>query len=89
MVAAVPPNCECPAGMLARKQKMLVAVALTNRPARRDWALATRKEDYRVRTAASAATERERIESKEAAGLGGQQNARNGQTVDKVGSENQ
>ena len=40
------------AGMLARKPKKLVAVALANRMARRVWALATRKEDYRVRTAA-------------------------------------
>ena len=40
------------AGMVARKPKMLVAVALANRTARRVWALATRKEDYRVRTAA-------------------------------------
>ena len=40
------------AGMLARKPKMLVAVALANRTARRVWALTTRKETYRVRTAA-------------------------------------
>ena len=40
------------AGMLARKPKMLVAVALANRTARRVWALATRKETYRVRAAA-------------------------------------
>ena len=40
------------AGMLARKPKKLVAVALANRTARRVWALATRKETYRVRAAA-------------------------------------
>ena len=40
------------AGMLARKPKMLVAVALAKRTARRVWALATRKETYRVRAAA-------------------------------------
>ena len=40
------------ASMLARKPKMLVAVALANRTARRVWALATRKETYRVRAAA-------------------------------------
>ena len=40
------------AGMLARKPKMLVAVALANRTARIVWALTTRKETYRVRAAA-------------------------------------
>ena len=40
------------AGMLARKPKMLVAVALANRTARMVWALTTRKETYRVRAAA-------------------------------------
>ena len=40
------------ARMVARKPKMLVAVALANRTARRVWALTTRKEIYRVRTAA-------------------------------------
>ena len=40
------------AGMLARKPKKVVAVALANRTARRVWALAMRKETYRVRTAA-------------------------------------
>jgi len=40
------------AGMLARKPKKVVAVALANRTARRVWALATRKEVYRVRVAA-------------------------------------
>ena len=40
------------ARMVARKPKMLVAVALANRTGRRVWALATRKEDYRVRNAA-------------------------------------
>ena len=40
------------AGMLARKPKKVVAVALANRTARRVWALATRKEAYRVRAAA-------------------------------------
>ena len=40
------------AGMLARKPKKVVAVALANRTARRIWALATSKEVYRVRTAA-------------------------------------
>ena len=40
------------AGMLARKPKKLVAVALANRTARRVWALATRKEVYRARAAA-------------------------------------
>ena len=39
-------------GMLARKPKKLVAAALANRTARTVWAVATRKEDYRVRTAA-------------------------------------
>ncbi len=40
------------AGMLARKPRKVVAVALANRTARRVWALATRKEAYRVRAAA-------------------------------------
>ncbi len=40
------------AGMLARKPKMLVAVALANRTARIVWAVTTRKEIYRTRTAA-------------------------------------
>ena len=40
------------AGMLTRKPKKVVAVALANRTARRVWALTTRKETYRVRTAA-------------------------------------
>ena len=40
------------AGMLARKPKKVVAVALANRTARRIWALATRKETYRVPAAA-------------------------------------
>ena len=39
------------AGMLERKPKKLVAVALANRMARRVWVLATRKETYRVRAA--------------------------------------
>ncbi len=40
------------AGMLARKPMKVVAVALANRTARKVWALATRKEAYRVRAAA-------------------------------------
>ncbi|WP_419939805.1 IS110 family transposase [Candidatus Palauibacter sp.] len=40
------------AGMLARKPRKVVAVALANRTARRVWALATKKEAYRVRAAA-------------------------------------
>jgi len=40
------------AGMLARKPRMLVAVALANRMARIVWALETRKETYRVPAAA-------------------------------------
>ena len=40
------------AGMLARKPKKLVAVALANKMARTVWALTTKKETYRVRTAA-------------------------------------
>ena len=40
------------AAMLARKPKKVVAVALANRTARTVWALATRKETYRVRAAA-------------------------------------
>ena len=40
------------AGMLARKPKKVVAVALANRTARMVWALTTRKETYRVRAAA-------------------------------------
>ena len=40
------------ARMVARKPKMLVAVALANRTARMIWALTTRKEIYRLRTAA-------------------------------------
>ena len=40
------------AGMLARKPKMLVAVALANRTARMVWALSTKKEIYQVRAAA-------------------------------------
>jgi transposase len=40
------------AGMLARKPKMLVAVALANRTARIVWALSTKKETYQLRAAA-------------------------------------
>ena len=40
------------AGMLARKPKKVVAVALANRTARRVWALTTKQETYRVRSAA-------------------------------------
>ena len=40
------------ARMLARKPRMLVAVALANRMARIVWALAMRKETYRVPAAA-------------------------------------
>ena len=40
------------ARMLARKPKKVVAVALANKTARRIWALTTREETYRVRTAA-------------------------------------
>ena len=40
------------AGMLARKPRMVVAVALANRMARRVWALATRGETYRIDAAA-------------------------------------
>ena len=36
------------AGMLARKPRMLVAVALANRMARIVWALMTKKESYRA-----------------------------------------
>ena len=39
------------AGMLARKPKKLVSVALANRMARIVWALMTKKENYRVREA--------------------------------------
>ena len=39
-------------GMLERKSKKVVAVALANRMARRVWVLATRKETYRVHPAA-------------------------------------
>ena len=41
------------ARMLARKPKMLVAVALANRTARVVWALTTKKEIYRARAAAA------------------------------------
>ena len=40
------------AGMLARKPKMRVAVALANRMARTVWTLATRQETYEARAAA-------------------------------------
>ena len=40
------------AGMLARKPKKVVAVALVNRTVLRVWALATKKETYQVRTTA-------------------------------------
>ena len=40
------------AGMLARKPKKVVAVALANRTARVVWALSTRGETYRIRAAA-------------------------------------
>ncbi|MXX72818.1 MAG: hypothetical protein F4205_16290 [Gemmatimonadetes bacterium] len=40
------------AGRLARKPKKLAAVALANKMARTVWALATKKETYRVRTGA-------------------------------------
>ena len=43
------------ARMLGRKPRMLVAVALANRTARIAWALSTKKEVYRVQTAAAAA----------------------------------
>ncbi len=34
--------------MLARKPKMLVAIALANKMARAVWAMLTREEDYQV-----------------------------------------
>ena len=45
------------AGMLARKPKKVVAVALANRTARRIWALATSKNVYRARAAATKTSE--------------------------------
>ncbi len=36
------------AAMLARKPKMLVAIALANKMARAIWAMLVRDEDYRV-----------------------------------------
>ena len=39
------------AGMLARKPKKVVAVALANKMARMVWALTTRREAYQVRAA--------------------------------------
>ena len=39
------------AGMLARKPKKVVTVALANRTARKVWTLTTMQETYRVRTA--------------------------------------
>ena len=43
------------AGMLARKPRMLVAIALANKMARTIWALTTKNEDYRVPAQAVAA----------------------------------
>ena len=40
------------AGMLARKPRMLVSVALANRTARIVWALTTKKESYRAHATA-------------------------------------
>ena len=40
------------AGMLARKPRMLVAVALANRMARIAWAVTTHRQSYRPRAAA-------------------------------------
>ena len=43
------------AGMLARKPRMLVAIALANKMARTIWALMTKEEDYRVPAKVAAA----------------------------------
>ena len=56
------------AGMLARKPKKLVAVALANKTARMVWALATKRETYRVRGAARAAEERGEARAKKLPG---------------------
>jgi len=41
-------------GMLTRKPRMLVAVALANKMARMIWAMLTNKEDYRLPVTATA-----------------------------------
>lgn len=41
-------------GMLARKPRMLVSVALANKMARMAWALLTKNEDYRAPAAIAA-----------------------------------
>ena len=41
--------------MLMRKPKMLVAVALANKMARRIWAMLTKQEDYREQALSAAA----------------------------------
>ena len=64
------------AGMLARKPKKVVAVALANRTARRVWALATRKETYQVSHCRLSGRRKERSESGEADGRSGRQDAR-------------
>ena len=57
------------AGMLARKPKKLVAVALANKMARTVWALTTKKETYRVRTAGLTGRRKEKeAKSKDAVG---------------------
>ena len=43
------------ARMLARKPRMLVAIALANKMARQIWAMLTKKEDYRVPASVAAA----------------------------------
>ena len=43
------------ARMMARKPRMLVAIALANKMARTIWALITREEDYRVPAQAAVA----------------------------------
>ena len=66
------------AGMLARKPKKVVAVALANRTARRVWALAMRKEDLPGSHCRRSGRRKERGEDKEAAGKGGLQYGWNG-----------
>ena len=49
-----PPEGSWLAGMLARKPRMLVAMALANKMARSAWAMLTKREDYRIPTVAQA-----------------------------------
>ena len=78
------------AGMLARKPKMLVAMALANRTARIVWAVTTKKENFRVRAAAGPGGERGEAKAENLSGdVGRTQETGKGKRSTRRGRKNQ